>query len=160
MPLATTINNLEINHIEMDTSGTYSTNPACSHVLIVEDEPISQKIMRHFIEHAGYSCEVVGKGEDGVACMKETQYGLVFMDIGLPGDIDGTEAIRQIREHEAENQLNPTPIIAISAHLLTQDYPKVYAAGANVVLGKPTELEELRRLLRQYAPLMEQKFAQ
>lgn len=151
MLLATTADSIvEINPMEVDAPHTYVV---CNHILVVEDEPISQKIMRHFVEYAGYSCDIVAKGEEGVALVKEMQYGLIFMDIGLPGEIDGTEAIRQIRAYESEQQLKPLPIIAISAHLLAQDYPKVYAAGADIVLSKPTELEELRRLLKQYSPL-------
>jgi CheY-like chemotaxis protein len=122
------------------------------HILIVEDEAINQIVMRCIVERAGYTCEIVDRGEIAVERVKEKSYGMIFMDVGLPG-LDGGQATEFIRAYERENQLPEMPIIVISAHIQPEDHPDLYALGCTEIYIKPTSPQQIEALLRNYVPL-------
>ena len=66
-------------------------------ILVVEDNTKNLKLVRDVLQFAGFEIIEATTGEDGVELAAREHPDLVLMDLQLPG-IDGTEALRQIRE--------------------------------------------------------------
>ncbi len=88
-------------------------------------------------------------GIEGLEKFKRNKYDLVFMDIQMP-KMDGYTATREIRKWEKENELEPTPIIALTAHALKEEGIKSIEAGCNAHLTKPIKKKTLLRALEEY----------
>ena len=67
-------------------------------------------------------------GQEAVEKFKEDDYDVVLMDIQMPV-LDGYGATKAIREYERENNLSPTPIIAVTAHAFQENEDLAYEAG-------------------------------
>jgi CheY-like chemotaxis protein len=96
-------------------------------ILIVEDNPQSLKLLRDILQIKGYQTLEAETGEEGVRLARERQPGLILMDIQLPG-INGIEALQRLR---ADPVTSATPVIAVTASVMTQDRSRIMAAGFN-----------------------------
>lgn len=113
-------------------------------VLVVEDNPINQLLVRRQLERLGYDAVVV---ESGIAALDALSAGtlavdVVLMDWQLPG-IDGLETTRRWRVHEADEGLTPTPIVAMTASALPGDRARCLDAGMDDFLAKPVSMVTL-----------------
>jgi CheY-like chemotaxis protein len=117
-------------------------------ILIVEDDPVSQKLMQELCRKLEYNVVVVGNGEDALRLIQASSaYVAILVDIGLPG-MDGVECIKRIREVDSENARH-TPIVAVTGLEETSDKDVCLNAGADDYLSKPFAPDQLRkRLLR------------
>jgi CheY-like chemotaxis protein len=89
------------------------------------------------------------------------KFDMIFMDVQMP-EMDGFEATRRIRalekarrEEKAEPQPEAQkgiPIVAMTANVFREDVEKCLAAGMNDHVGKPVDLNEVLRKLREYLP--------
>jgi two-component system, OmpR family, KDP operon response regulator KdpE len=114
-------------------------------ILIVDDEPPIQRILRRNLAVSGYEVLVADNGKQAVEMVHAHQPDLILLDLCLPGEFDGLEVCRQVR------QLVPalaTPIIVLSA--ITEERQKVEALdlGADDYLTKPFSNEELQARVR------------
>lgn len=113
-------------------------------ILLVEDEPIARMVNSKLLADLGYTPDIAETGEDAVT-MSSEGYDLILMDIGLPG-IDGLEATRQIRRHEASQQQQAV-IIALSAYSIESYYDKCIDAGMDDMANKPISIDKLQLLI-------------
>lgn len=113
-------------------------------VLLVEDEPISQRVAQLMLENLGLKVDVAASGASALSLLENNSYDLILMDLGLP-DMTGDQVTVKIREGEANNQ--GLPIIALTAHVFHDDKKRCLAAGMNGFLGKPIEYAELQASL-------------
>ena len=111
-------------------------------VLLVEDNPINQKVAQSLIKLLGLSCETADNGEIALQRMKGGELDLVLMDCQMP-EMDGYTATAQWRQHETAHTLPPLPIIAMTANAMAGDRQKCLDAGMDDYLTKPVD----RRLL-------------
>ncbi|NIM16023.1 MAG: response regulator, partial [Candidatus Aminicenantes bacterium] len=104
------------------------------HILLVEDNPINQKLARFMLTKGGYQLDVVNNGQEAVDTYTTDpgKFDLIFMDINMP-EMDGREATRIIRE----KGFTEVPIIAMTAHALREDREKCLEAGMNDYISKP-----------------------
>jgi CheY-like chemotaxis protein len=122
-----------------------------SRVLLVEDDMISRKVMQYMVENSGCECDTVIIGEEALQLFKEKEYDLVFMDHGLPGELDGEQTTQHIRAYEDEMlRKDKVPIIMVSAHLFYQDHPQMYEAGCTHIINKPLRPDQLREIFEYY----------
>ena len=112
-------------------------------ILVAEDNPVNQKVMRALIEKLGYKVDIVSDGLQAVMAVQATSYDAVLMDCNMPG-MDGFEATRAIRICESGGHV---PIIALTAHALDGDRDKCITAGMDDYLAKPIRLETLKERL-------------
>ncbi|HVJ45063.1 MAG TPA: ATP-binding protein, partial [Luteolibacter sp.] len=128
------------------TAAPGSESLPAARVLLVEDNPINQRIFCRQLETLGIRMEICGDGGDGVAARKAGGFDLILMDCQLP-TMDGFEATRLIREWEKETQSPKIPIIAITAHVMIGDAEACYQAGMDDYLPKPFDLAKLKAKL-------------
>ena len=110
-------------------------------ILIAEDNIINQEIIETLLHKMGCKVTLAENGEIAVKLAKEKNFNLIFMDIQMPV-MDGLEAARQIRLFDTT-----TPIIAITAHAMADDFTLSHNAGMNGHITKPVKLETLYQTL-------------
>jgi two-component system, cell cycle response regulator DivK len=114
-------------------------------ILIVEDNPQSMKLVRDILQIKGYQTLEAETGEEGVGLARERRPALILMDIQLPG-INGIEALQRLR---ADPVTSATPVIAVTASVMTQDRSRIMAAGFNGFQSKPISVNQLLATVRE-----------
>ncbi len=117
-------------------------------ILLVEDNPISQKLGLVQLKGLGYQVETVSSGYEAVRSVSQGHYALVLMDCQMPG-MDGYEATAAIRQQEIETGVH-IPIIALTANTMPGDREKCITAGMDDYLAKPVSPEDLHTMLQQW----------
>ncbi|MEM7476495.1 MAG: PAS domain-containing protein [Planctomycetota bacterium] len=110
-------------------------------ILLVEDSPISQTVLRDMLEGLGHQVRLANNGRAAVAACESKLFDLVLMDIQMP-DMDGLEATKQIREAE-EGLGRRQRICALTAHATAADRGLCEEAGMEGFLVKPISLDLL-----------------
>ncbi len=112
-------------------------------VLVVEDNPVNQHVVRQMLANMGAAVEVAGDGQEAVEAVAARGYDLVLMDLQMPR-MDGLEATREIR---AAHGATPR-IVAMTANTQPADRSACLEAGMDDFLAKPVSLDDLERQLR------------
>lgn len=121
-----------------------------AHILLAEDNEVNQIVAAEQLEALGCSVDIVQNGREAVGAFLERDYDLVLMDCQMP-EMDGFQAARAIRHHEAERQSH-IPVVALTAHASPEDRAKCLAAGMDDHLTKPFKREQLVALLETFLP--------
>jgi CheY-like chemotaxis protein len=116
-------------------------------ILVVEDNPVNQRVVERLLSRMGYQCDVVTNGEEAVNAVGAGTYGLVLMDGQMPV-MDGYDAARAIRALPTENA--SIPIVAMTASALPGDRDRALEAGMDDYLSKPVDSGLLARVVRHY----------
>jgi hypothetical protein len=117
-------------------------------VLVAEDEPISQMILREHLGDEGARVVVVATGGQAIERIERdgpAAYDIVLMDIQMP-EMDGLQATREILARAPG-----LPIVGQTAHALSQERDKCFAAGMVAHIAKPIDPDALVRLVLQHA---------
>jgi two-component system sensor histidine kinase/response regulator len=118
---------------------------ARARVLVVEDNPVNQKVALRQLALLGVQADVAANGREAMMMAAGAAYDLVLMDCQMP-DVNGYEATAAIRGVEGPNQ--SVPIVAMTADVVTADRQRSLDAGMSDYLSKPVELDDLARVLR------------
>ena len=114
-------------------------------ILIIEDEPELVKVLRSYLEQAGFNVISAGRGDTGLATWESKQPDLVILDLNLPG-LDGLDVARAIRRKAS------TPILMLTARVEETDQLIGLELGADDYLPKPFSprvvVARVRALLR------------
>jgi CheY-like chemotaxis protein len=109
-------------------------------VLIVEDEMIIALLIERMVTNLGHEVvDKVSSGEDAVAAALENEPDIILMDIRLQGEIDGIEAMIQIRKNKN------IPVIYISGNTDAAYKEKVEQTDYIEFLSKPITISDLNR---------------
>jgi two-component system sensor histidine kinase/response regulator len=117
------------------------------HILLVEDSPDNQVLVRSYLKQTPYHLDVADHGGIAVEQIKKNQYDLILMDMNMPV-MDGYEATKKIRAWEQDQDLSPTRIIALTALALKEDGEKILEAGCNAHMTKPIKRQTLLEVLQ------------
>lgn len=118
-------------------------------VLLVEDNPVNQKVAQRFLERLGYKSDAAHNGVEALAALEAKHYHLVIMDLQMP-EMDGLEASRQIRARFPETR--QPKIIALTANALKGDRETCLEAGMDDYISKPIRMHEISDAIkRQFA---------
>jgi CheY-like chemotaxis protein len=104
-------------------------------ILLAEDNLVNQTVATALLKKRGHRVEVVGNGRLAVERSEAAAFDLILMDLQMP-DMDGWEATRQIRERERGLGIH-VPILALTAHAMSQAKRQCLAAGMDAVIVKP-----------------------
>ena len=118
-------------------------------ILVVEDNPVNQKVAQAMLRKMGLRADVVADGQEAVNALQMIPYDLVLMDCQMP-EMDGFQATRCIRQ-EGSKALNPhIPIIAMTAATMQGDRKKCIQAGMSDFIAKPILKRELTEMLARW----------
>ncbi len=110
------------------------------HVLVVDDNATNRMVAQTLVEMFGCTCECVEDGAAAVGAAASGRFGLVLMDIKMPG-MDGLEATQRIRSGRSAGSL--TPILALTANADPADAAFYRQCGMNGVVEKPIKPDRL-----------------
>ena len=108
-------------------------------ILLVEDNEMNRDMLSRRLERKGFTVLIAVDGEAGVSMTQTERPDLVLMDLSLPG-IDGWEATRRLKRDPDTSSI---PIIALTAHALSEDEGKSKDAGCDDFDIKPVDLKRL-----------------
>ncbi|MBM08669.1 MAG: DNA-binding response regulator [Magnetovibrio sp.] len=106
-------------------------------VLLVEDDPTTQKSITMMLESSGMVVDATDLGEDGIEIGKLYDYDIIVLDLMLP-DMDGMEVLRSLRTAKV-----PTPVLILSGLTEAENKVKGLGTGADDYLTKPFNKDEL-----------------
>jgi len=117
-------------------------------ILIAEDNPANQMVMKHILERTGLQVDIVANGNEAIEAVSQIPYNVVLMDISMPemNGMDATRKIRQLPGSESE-----IPIVALTAHAQTGDREQFLEAGMNDYLSKPIDSVSVLECVSQWA---------
>ncbi|MBN1764708.1 MAG: response regulator [Sedimentisphaerales bacterium] len=114
------------------------------HVLVVEDNPLNQRIFISYLRMLGLEVALAEDGLKAIDAVNEQTFDLIFMDIQMPY-LNGYEATRQIRQMGVR-----TPIVAVTAFAMDGDAEKCYQAGCDDYLPKPIVRQKILEVIGNY----------
>ena len=118
-------------------------------VLVVDDNPINQKVATYMLDKFGLVVDRACDGQEATEMALLLPYDLVLMDCEMPV-MDGFEATRRIRQHPGER--GQMPIVALSAHAMSDMRDRCFEAGMTGYLTKPILPEALAMELSRHLP--------
>ncbi len=124
-------------------------------VLVVEDDPMMQKMALKILRSRGFQCELASNGREAIEMAARLRPALILMDLSLP-EMNGWEATRKLK---ADPELASIPVVAMTAHAMVGDRETALAAGCAECLTKPYQISELVALVGRYLGLDRAKTA-
>jgi two-component system, sensor histidine kinase and response regulator len=118
--------------------------PLC--VLLADDNPVNQALVRGFLERQGHTVATAGTGREALAALEGGGFDLVLMDVEMP-EMGGLEAAAELRRREREAGRPRLPVVAVTAHAMKGDRERCLAAGMDGYVAKPIRPEELRHAI-------------
>ncbi|MBB5771532.1 signal transduction histidine kinase/CheY-like chemotaxis protein [Brevundimonas vesicularis] len=113
-------------------------------VLVAEDNPHNQAVVRAFLEALGCDCHIVGNGQLAIEAVADRDFDLVLMDIQMPV-VDGLSAMKAIRSLPRDR--GRLPIIALTANAMAGDRTRFLSEGFDDHVAKPIEPTRLAEAL-------------
>jgi len=130
-PPSTDTESAEAGHSDQNPSLEF---PSDSRILLAEDNPANQLVIRTLLTKAGLQVDIAHNGEEATQMVSQNTYDLVLMDISMPV-VDGLQATANIRA--LPQPVCQIPIIAVTAHALSGDKERFIEQGMDDYLTKP-----------------------
>jgi DNA-binding response OmpR family regulator len=113
-------------------------------ILLIEDNLDTQLIFKVYLRDL-YDLEVADTAEMGIKLLRENSYDLLILDINLPGKMDGTAVLSELR-----NAMNKKgfPVLVVTAYAMNGDKEKYLEQGASDYLTKPVMKEDFMNRIR------------
>ena len=116
-----------------------------STVLVIDDDPEVQDLMRRILEKEGYRVEIAGNGQEALTLAETVTPCLITLDIMMPG-VDGWTVLAALKNNP---KVRDVPVVVIT---LVDNKPMALALGAADYVAKPFDREKILHLLRKHAP--------
>lgn len=116
------------------------------HILVVDDNTISQMVTIKMLEKMGFSAHSANNGKEAIEAIDVIDFDVVLMDCQMP-EMDGFEATRILRQDKKNENL---PIIALTANAMSSDKDECIAAGMNDYIAKPIKAPALAAMMQKY----------
>ncbi|WP_233998931.1 response regulator [Microbulbifer pacificus] len=129
-------------------TGTYPVLPwpAKPRVLAVDDNEANRLLMSELLRTQNIEAVVAASGTEALTLWRDQYFDMIFMDIQMP-DMDGIATTRKIREQESGRR---TPIIALTAHVGTEEKSRLLSAGLDDYLSKPVSEVQLTHTVKRW----------
>jgi CheY-like chemotaxis protein/HPt (histidine-containing phosphotransfer) domain-containing protein len=124
-------------------------NRSGARILVAEDNATNREVALAQLQKLGYKAGAVTNGAEALQALREADYDAVLMDCEMP-EMDGYEAVRQIREGRTGTRNPRIPIIALTADAMRGDRDKCLQAGMSDYLAKPVEPQHLAEILEKW----------
>jgi len=123
-----------------------SARDSIGHVLVIDDDPVVQDLMRSFLIREGYMVTMADSGLTGLLRAREMKPDVITLDIAMPG-MDGWSVLSALKDDPA---LREIPVVILT---MVDNKNLGYALGATQYLMKPIDRERLVGVLRKYSRL-------
>ncbi len=110
--------------------------------LAAEDNAVNQLVLRALLQQIGVTPHLVENGRDALAAWAAADWDLILMDVQMPV-MDGVAAAKAIRQHEQTAGRARTPIVGLTANVMSHQVAEYLAAGMDRHVGKPIRAAEL-----------------
>lgn len=141
---------------ELNSKGKETLYFKDTHILMVEDHAINQKILTIMLSQVGIESDIAKTGKEAIdKFLLNKPYDLIFMDIQLP-DKNGFEITKEIREIEVKENKRKIPIISITANAMHGYKNLCIERGLDDYLSKPILMENLIEILKNWLPIEKQ----
>jgi CheY-like chemotaxis protein len=118
-------------------------------ILAADDSVPNQVLIKFYATQAGFLIDIARDGREAVDLFRKKVYSIVFLDIHMP-EIDGFEALNQMRRIELENILPKTPIIALTGSTFQEKGTTCLEAGFDDFIEKSSIQETLADIIQKY----------
>ena len=119
-------------------------------VLLVEDNPVNQKVAAALLGKLGCQLVVAGNGAEALERLAAESFDVVLMDCQMPV-MDGFEATRRLRAGDAGTTMQQVPVIAMTANAMQGDREECLACGMDDYLAKPVSNAALKQALAHWS---------
>jgi CheY-like chemotaxis protein len=113
------------------------------HVLLAEDNPVNVRMAKVVLEKLGHLVRVALNGEEALEALKDEDFDLVIMDVEMPV-LNGIEATEKIRQGVAGEHNMDIPVIAMTAHAISEVRDRCMKAGMNGYITKPVDITRMQ----------------
>src|SRR5690349_3147208 len=117
-------------------------------ILLVEDNPINQELAYDLLTAVGFEVLCAADADEGIKMARGSAPDLILMDLVLPGK-DGLSATQELK---SDSRTKDIPIIAVTAHSLSEDRERALAVGCDGYLTKPIQTREFAQLIARFRP--------
>jgi len=118
-------------------------------VLVAEDNESNRMFIKVLFKKFEIDLEFANDGLEAVEKFENGKFDLIFMDENMP-NMSGIEATQKILEIEKENNLDHTPIVALTANAISGDEKRFLDAGMDAYLSKPIDREKMHEIFEKY----------
>ncbi len=125
-------------------------------ILVAEDIPTNQTLVRLLLEKCGYTPTIVENGREALDLLEKKPYDILFMDMQMPV-LDGIQTTALIRQNQ-NPAIRHLFIVALTANATREDRDKCLQAGMNDFLMKPIKLSQIEDCIRRTSGI--QRFSQ
>jgi CheY-like chemotaxis protein len=119
-------------------------------VLAAEDNAVNQLVLRTLLEQIGVEATIVEDGAEAIRAWEDADFDLILMDVQMPR-MDGPTATRAIRAREAASGRARSPIVALTANVMSHQLEAYAAAGMDAFVAKPIKIADLYAAIAQCA---------
>jgi two-component system aerobic respiration control sensor histidine kinase ArcB len=126
-------------------SGTKASkeNAECeTSVLVVEDDTVSQYVMKMFLEQLNVRFDIAGNAADAIKMALKKHYDVAFLDISLP-DRSGLDVMEAVKKKKGDSII----FVAVTSHASDEDESYFIQRGVMTVLAKPVSVEQLKEAI-------------
>mgnify|MGYP001250864934 CR=1 FL=1 len=132
---------------EYEISANRVTTANVPRVLAVDDNDANLKLVMTLLEDCQLDAEGASSGFEALSKARQKPFDLVFMDLQMPG-MDGVETTARLREMDTGN--HRTPIIALTAHALSDEQERLTKQGFDGYMPKPISSGQLNDIIHEY----------
>lgn len=119
-------------------------------ILAVDDNPANLQLIGELLKGLGAEVVLAKNGMEALNEYENKKFDIIFMDIQMPG-IDGLETTRRIRKNEQDRQR--TPVVALTAHAMTDQKTELLLAGLDDYLTKPVSEGQIAHVIRRWTQI-------
>ena len=115
-------------------------------VLVVEDTPVSSKVLKVLLSRHGYDVQTASSAEEALQVLETFRPRIILTDIQLPG-MDGLDLVRRLKSNPVTRD---TVVLAVTAFAMKSDEQKALEAGCDGYITKPIDAHTFPKLIQQY----------
>jgi two-component system sensor histidine kinase BarA len=146
--------NIRLFDTHSNQANHHTQNLPCTSVLLVDDNPANLQLASELLRGLNTQVVQASNGIQAIDACKTQKFDVIFMDIQMPG-MDGFQTTKHIRELETDS--SRTPIIALTAHSLTEQKAELLIAGMDDCISKPVSEGQLAHIINRWTSVSGKK---
>ena len=115
-------------------------------ISVVDDQPVSIKLMQLMLEREGYQVLVAANATEALQAVQASKPDLILMDIQLP-EVSGLEVTKWLKD---DPELKPIPVVAVTAFAMKGDEERIRQGGCEAYLSKPISVGKFIETIRHF----------